>query len=204
VERMLFTIGHSNHPIERLIALALQHGITAIADVRSSPYSRYNPQYNKRDLQAELLRHGIHYVFLGNELGARPDNPECYVNGQVSYEKLANTVLFKQGVDRIIKGMKSYRISILCAEKDPLQCHRTILVCRQLAIQGIKIAHILETGLLEFHEEAEERLLREETHGPSELFRTRNEILSEAFYRRELKLAYTGNKTDIQSEEAAR
>jgi uncharacterized protein (DUF488 family) len=199
MEQMLFTIGHSNHPIERLIALAHQHNLTAIADVRSNPYSRYNPQYNKKTLQEELSRNGIQYVFLGNELGARPNNPDCYENGRVSFEKLANTALFKQGIERIIEGMKTHSIALLCAEKDPLQCHRTTLVCRQLASRGIKIAHILETGNLEYNDEAEERLLREEALASSDLFRTRNEILSEAFHRREARIAFTDIKDDNSS-----
>jgi uncharacterized protein (DUF488 family) len=87
----VLTIGHSTHPIETFLGLLHQHGVTAVADVRSAPYSRFNPQFNKDALEHDLKEHGIRYVFLGRELGARSDDPSCYDKGRVQYGRLART-----------------------------------------------------------------------------------------------------------------
>src|SRR5271169_2675230 len=123
----IFTIGHSTHTQEYFISLLSRHGITALCDVRSKPYSRVNPQFNREELQRVLREHGITYVFLGTELGARSDDPTCYENGKVQYDRLAHTELFRQGLDRVQEGVRKYRIALMCAEKEPLECHRTIL-----------------------------------------------------------------------------
>lgn len=155
----LFTIGHSNHSIDAFIGLLQQHGITAVADVRSHPYSRFLPHFNQSALKAALLNAGIQYVFLGNELGARSVDPSCYVDGKASYEKIAATKLFSEGIQRILKGSQNYKISLMCAEKDPITCHRAILVCQHLRDFELKIKHILSNGYLESHEQLEDRLL---------------------------------------------
>ena len=155
----LFTIGHSNHSIDAFIGLLQQHGITAVADVRSHPYSRFLPHFNQSALKAALLNAGIQYVFLGKELGARSVDPNCYVDGKASYEKIAATQLFAEGIQRILKGSQNYKISLMCAEKDPITCHRAILVCQHLRDFELKIKHILSNGYLESHEQLEDRLL---------------------------------------------
>lgn len=155
----LFTIGHSNHSIDAFIGLLQQHGITAVADVRSHPYSRFLPHFNQSALKAALLNAGIQYVFLGKELGARSADPSCYVNGKASYEKIAATELFSQGIQRILKGSQNYKISLMCAEKDPITCHRAILVGQHLRDFELEIKHILSNGYLESHEQLEDRLL---------------------------------------------
>ena len=126
----LYTIGHSTHTVDKFIALLTRQEIDAVCDVRSDPYSKFNPQFNREILQKELKRRGIVYVFLGKELGPRSDNLDCYENGKISYNRLSETALFKEGLKRVRQGMKSYRIALMCAEKDPATCHRTILVCR--------------------------------------------------------------------------
>ncbi|MEG3438979.1 DUF488 domain-containing protein [Pannus brasiliensis CCIBt3594] len=156
----LFTIGHSNHSPERFLELLQQHGVTALADVRSSPYSRYLPHFNRVPLQSYLARSGIRYVFLGAELGARPNNPDCYVEGKALYEKIAGTESFQRGLQRVLKGVQSYRVALMCAEKDPLTCHRAILVCQHLVPFNLEIGHIHSDGEVEFHENLEERMLR--------------------------------------------
>jgi uncharacterized protein (DUF488 family) len=155
----LYTIGHSNHSLEVFIDLLKQHHITAVADVRSHPYSRYLSHFNKSELQISLEKENITYVFLGQELGARPNNEDCYINGKAVYEKIANTALFQEGIQRVLKGVTKYRVALMCAEKDPLTCHRTILVCQQLKSYNLEIKHILPTGKLESHEDLENRLL---------------------------------------------
>src|SRR5712692_1910478 len=155
----LFTIGHSNHSIEVLVELLRQHAVQAVADVRSRPYSGRFPQFNRPVLKRELKESGLRYVFLGLELGARREESCCYVEGQARYDLVAKTNAFAEGLDRVIKGLSRYRIALLCAEKDPLTCHRTILVCRHLRWKGFPIQHILADGTLELHEAAENRLL---------------------------------------------
>ena len=130
--RELFTVGHSNLSIEAFISLLQQHEITAVADVRSHPYSRRFPHFSQPTLKASLLNAGIRYVFLGKELGARPEDLSCYEGGKALYQRIADTQLFSEGIQRLLKGTEIYKIALMCAEKDPITCHRTILVCRQL------------------------------------------------------------------------
>src|SRR5262245_22971141 len=121
----LFTIGHSNHEREDFLNLLRQHGITAVGDVRSSPYSRRQPHFSKVPLQAMLRQNGIAYVFLGKELGGRPASPELYhAEGWADYELVRATEEFRRGVDRLLRGLETFRIALLCGEEDPLDCHR--------------------------------------------------------------------------------
>src|ERR1051325_10744048 len=147
----VYTVGHSTHSIERFIELLTSTHVEAVSDVRSRPYSRMNPQFNREPLEKVLCGVGIKYVFLGKELGARSEDKSCYRNGQVQYDLLASTPLFKQGIDRIKDGARDYRVALMCAEKEPLECHRTILVARRLFEDGISITHILADGRLEEH-----------------------------------------------------
>jgi len=156
----LFTIGHSNHSPEKFLELLESHGITALADVRSMPYSRYLPHFNQPALQGLLPQAEIRYVFLGTELGARPDNADCYVEGKALYEKIAATDNFQKGLKRLLKGANDYRIALMCAEKDPLTCHRAILICQHLLPFNLEIGHIHSNGELEYHEGLEERMLK--------------------------------------------
>lgn len=154
----IFTIGHSNHPIKRFVELLALHDVDAIADVRSMPYSRWQPQFNREPLKAALREHSIGYVFLGEELGARTSNTACYENGIVQYGKLAETALFRTGIERVLEGGRKMAVALMCAEKEPLDCHRTILVARELVKLGVKVRHIHADGGLESHAEAMDRL----------------------------------------------
>lgn len=187
----VFTIGHSTHPQERFIALLHQHGITALCDVRSKPYSRMNPQFNREDLENALVDQGIQYRFLGKELGARSDDPHCYEGGKVQYDRLAETDLFKHGLKRVLRGIKDgFRIALMCAEKEPLECHRTILVARHLAALGVPVAHILADGRLESHDAALSRLARMVSLPEHDMFHSREELLADAYRRQEDRIAY--------------
>jgi len=188
-EHMLYTIGHSNRTIDQFIELLKENRVDAIADVRSSPYSGMNPQYNREDIKRSLSCHDIAYVFLGKELGARRDEECCYVDGVARYEKIAATTAFKAGLERIRSGVKSRRIAMMCAEKDPLTCHRTILICRYLK-DDVSIAHIVEPRGLELHEDAEERLMRLFGLNNRTLFESREEVLAEAYEKQGEKIAY--------------
>ncbi len=168
-EKTLFTVGHSSRSIDEFIDLLREHNIEAIADVRSQPYSARFPHFSMQALQASLRGAGIRYVFLGRELGARRDEREVYENGQVRYERIVDTTLFQRGIDRVVNGSDRYRICLMCAEKDPLDCHRSVLISRHLQNYGINTMHILGKGLSETHSTSERRLAGEENVRPYQL-----------------------------------
>lgn len=186
----IFTVGHSTHSIKKLLDLLALHKINAVADVRSSPYSRMNPQYNREDLQRALNKVGIRYVFLGKELGARSDNPTCYLNDKVQYDQLAKTDLFQSGIERVVEGVNSYTVTLMCAEKDPLHCHRTILVARELVKRGLTVIHILGNGTLEAHADSIGRLMSELGMRADDMFLSRTEIEDMAYTKQAEKIAY--------------
>lgn len=181
MNKKIYTIGHSIHPIEMFLGHLKKHDITVVCDVRSSPYSRYNPQYNRESLKICLSENSIKYVFLGKELGARSDDPACYEEGKVQYDRLAETDLFKNGLKRVEKGAKDYAVALMCAEKDPLECHRTILVSRELERKGFSIFHILDDGEVEAHESAIARLIERLNLGGGDLFMTERDIRNKAY-----------------------
>jgi len=192
----LFTIGHSNRELDEFVELLQEHQITAVADVRSQPYSARHPDFNAEPLKRRLQQFGIRYAFLGEELGARRGEPECYVEGQAKYERVAQLPAFQRGLDRIRKGAEEHRIALMCAEKDPLTCHRGILICRWLRDE-MEIRHILSRAELETHEQAEERLLEICGLPARDLFRSRGELLSEAYERQGAKIAY--QETEVEA-----
>ena len=191
---MLFTIGHSNHPIEAFTALLQRHGITAVGDVRSHPYSRHAPQYSRDALKTALARTGIAYVFLGKELGARSKDPRCYKQGKVQYDCLARQPQFAEGIRRVTEGMQQHRIALMCAEKDPLECHRTLLVARKLHEAGVEIAHIHADGSLEDHRTLESRLLDACKLPEGDMFKPRDEFIAEAYAIRVSRFSSTWTK----------
>ena len=186
----IFTIGHSTHSAEAFLALLRQHDVEAVADVRSSPFSRFNPQFNRLPLEQFLKANSIRYVFLGKELGARSDDRSCYDHGRVQYSRLAQTAPFQSGLDRVLQGAVKYRVALMCAEKEPLECHRTLLVTKALAARGQKVLHIHADGRLETHEAAMERLLTLTGVPDEDMFLTRDELLSKALARQEEQVAY--------------
>jgi len=190
VERTVFTIGHSTHPREFFVNLLLRQRITALCDVRSVPYSRLNPQFNRETLKADIRAHGINYVFLGKELGARSEDPKCYEDGKVQYDRVARTELFRHGLERAQKGIKKYRLALMCAEKEPLDCHRTILVARHLQALGIPVAHIHADGHIESHDAALTRLARIVNLPEQDMFHSREELMADAYRRQEERIAY--------------
>ncbi|MBD3242285.1 MAG: DUF488 family protein [Chitinivibrionales bacterium] len=186
----LYTIGHSTHTIERLVELLRLHGIGAVGDVRSSPFSRFNPQFNREPLQQTLREAAIEYVFLGNELGARPRERSCYVDGKVQFTRVARLPSFARGLERLRVGMDTYRTTLLCAEKDPIGCHRMILVCRALRSGATKIRHILEDGTLEENDDTELRLMRELDIRENDLFASVDEQIERAYDQQASRIAY--------------
>ena len=197
-EARLFTVGHSTHSLDTFFALLRRHAITAVADVRSSPFSRFNPQYNRDALAWSLAGAGIRYVFLGKELGARRAEPECYEGHKARYDLIAQTPLFRRGLDRVRHGLESFRVTLLCAERDPLTCHRTILVCRHLRQNAGPIHHILDNGELEAQADAETRLLSICGLPQRDLFFPREELVERAYDIQGDRIAYVATPRDME------
>lgn len=181
--RPLFTIGHSSLSIGAFLGILTAHRTEAVADVRSQPFSRHCPQFSRPALEAALSTAGIRYVFLGRELGARRDERGSFQHGSVSFERISEMPAFATGLTRLRDGLARYRIALLCVEKDPIDCHRGILVARHAA-RFAEVRHILDGGRLEAHAGLEERLLRRYGGDGADLFEPRGERLKKAYLRR--------------------
>lgn len=156
----IYTIGHSNHHADEFCQLLEQHGIDCVCDVRSMPYSRFAEQFNREAIKDTLNKRGIRYLFLGKELGARRTEKELVTGDLVDFEKVAASEEFLSGIERIKSGVeKGYRIALMCAEKEPIECHRTILVSRVLFEIGFEVFHIVAEGQILEHRHLEEALL---------------------------------------------
>ena len=196
----IYSVGHSNHSLAKFLALLSQHEVTAVADVRSAPYSRFCPHFNRDGLAAALRDSGIRYSYLGSELGGRSDDPSCYEDGQVQYELVARTTTFREGLERVVGGATSYRIALMCSEKEPLDCHRTLLVAQALVAEGNDIAHILGNGGLETHERTMDRLLAQFDLSPGgDLFQSRNELLTHAITLQARRVAFVSVGSDAST-----
>jgi uncharacterized protein (DUF488 family) len=194
----VLTIGHSTHPWELFVRLLRGANVTAIADVRSSPYSRQFPHYNRDELREELRLDGISYVFLGNELGGRPNDRGLYCEGVADYEKMARVPEFNKGLDRVIEGAKNYRVALLCSERNPLDCHRCLLVGRALAQRGVRMSHILGDGTTVSHDKIEDRPLEFAGRKDEDLFARRADRLAAAYRERARKIAFAEPQPDPQ------
>lgn len=186
----VLTIGHSSHSADDFIGLLRKHGVSVVADVRSVPFSRFSPQFNKDTLSKTLEKAGIGYVFFGRELGARSQDQSCYVDGQVRYSLLARTELFRAGLERLFSDAKDKQVAIMCTEKDPLDCHRTLLIARSLVAADVEVNHVLADGVTESNDEAMVRLLTKHGLQQPDLFRSTEELLEDALQRQERRIAY--------------
>lgn len=143
----MFTIGHSNHSAEKLVGLLKGHGIEALVDTRSRPYSRHAPHFNSRALEATLAGDEIGYLFLGRELGGRPEGEEFYDwEGRVDYALLERSRPFLDGISRLKKQIQARMVALLCSEENPAGCHRRLLVGRALGEWGLVVRHIRGDG----------------------------------------------------------
>jgi len=193
-KNILFSIGHSSHTIDKFTCLLKRYGIEVIADVRSYPYSKYSPQFNKDILENVLRNANIDYMFLGRELGARRSEEGCYIEGQAKYEVIAHLPIFRAGLERLLDGIKTYSVALMCSEGDPIVCHRTILVCREIikVCPDLKITHILGDGTTEMHEHVQERLVKLHKLQP-ELFgdlTSASALIEKAFELQAERIAY--------------
>ncbi len=197
---LIHTIGHSNHTEEKLLALLRMHHITAVADLRSSPYSRFAPQFNRELLGKTLAGNQIAYVFLGNHLGARPNDPLCYRNGTIDFSRLCQTDYFQEGLDRLRTGASRFNIAVMCSEKDPIECHRMILVCRHLRAPDMVIRHILENGALEDNCDAEQRLMAHLKMAPADLFKSAEELVEDAYDKQGGRIAFHEDQESLEAD----
>jgi uncharacterized protein (DUF488 family) len=184
------------------LSLLRAAGITAVADVRTTPFSRHFPHFNEAELRSELKLDGVSYVFLGKELGGRPSGRSFYCDGVANYEKMAKTETFASGIRRVVEGAKKFRVALMCSEHDPLDCHRCLLVGRALSDEGVKLIHILGDGSSATHEVVEEKLLNLAGRSSGDLLMTEAERLAAAYRDRSLKVAYVEPLSDLKARSA--
>lgn len=187
----ILTIGHSNHSFEKFAELLKIHCVNAVADVRSAPYSRMYHQFDREDLSKALKNDGIAYSFLGNELGGRPKDDACYEDGRVQYQRVASTQSFKRGVGRVLVGSQRYRIALMCAEREPIECHRGLLIAPELEKLGASVVHIHSDGTLESHSQALQRLLDSFGLRKQSLFLSGSALIEEAYTKQRERVAHS-------------
>ena len=158
---IVFTIGHSTHDPVRFVELLRRHHINILADVRSIPYSRWQPHFNREQLTETLENHGIEYLYLGQQLGGMDDDKR--------YCEMAQTKSFASGIQRVIDASQRKIITLMCSEKDPIDCHRALLVARSLVASGLVVEHIFNDGHLENHNETVKRLYEHLGHSENQL-----------------------------------
>jgi len=156
---VIYTIGHSNYKLSDFLNIVTSFGIEVVVDVRSTPYSKYCPQFDKVSIKNSLNNAGVQYLFLGRELGARPDDSSCYYGERVQFGLLRNTDLFKSGIARLKNAAsKGCVVAIMCSEKDPIECHRTLLISRVLKEDGVEVKHIINEAEVLDQNQIEEQL----------------------------------------------
>ena len=197
----IFSIGHSNHSIEKFLSLLESSEINMVVDVRSAPFSRMFPQFNQETLKKFLSEASIGYLFLGEQIGGRSNDPDDFQDGQVLYKALANKEAFKTGMERLKEGSAKYRIALMCSEKEPLDCHRTLLVSQTLASSDIVVGHIHADGTVEVHGDALVRLLSLHNLSSPDLFSDDTGRVQEALTLQEKKIAYQIPKPTESREE---
>jgi len=186
----LLSIGHSNIPAERFMALLRGAGANTIADVRSVPVSRFFPWFSAKNLGPLLAGQNIGYLPYGKDLGGRPRHQDLYRDGVADYEAVARHVGFRAALERLTADAARCRVCLMCAEREPLDCHRCLLVARELAARGMTIGHILHDGTIEPQAGTEQRLLALDGEN-SDFFTTgQNERLAAAYRRRVRAVGY--------------
>ena len=163
----IYTIGYGARDLPALLAVLKQHAIAYLIDVRTAPYSRFKPAFSKEALEKALAAHGIRYIFMGDSLGGRPDNPDCYVDGKVDYAAVAQTTTYRAGLARVRTAFQQQqRVVLMCSEGKPEECHRSKLIGKTLNDEGVPVLHIDETDMLRTQDEIIFRL----TDGQLSLF----------------------------------
>jgi uncharacterized protein (DUF488 family) len=175
--RRVLTVGHSNGSLAEFLDLLRAHGVERVVDVRSAPYSRFVPHFNRESLEAELAQVDIAYGYGGEYLGGRPNDPTCYFAGQVpdgranylelvNYAEVARRDWYLRAIDRLIQCAEQDTTAILCSEEDPARCHRHRLIARTLRLLQVDVQHVWATGVLESADQTEERIARDGANQP--------------------------------------
>jgi len=188
----VLTVGHSNLSCEQFIRIIQEAGVTAVADVRSAPYSHYSPHFNREALRDRLRGRDISYVFLGHELGGRPRDSALLHQGTADYERMVAAPSFIAGLDRIAEGCARLRIALMCSEHDPLDCHRCLLVGRALAGRQVTVTHIVSDSLPISQRQIEDTLLALSGRDAEDLFASYEERLAAAYRDRARRVAFAG------------
>jgi uncharacterized protein (DUF488 family) len=189
----LFSIGHSNIPAPRFVAMLRSAGAGTIADVRSIPVSRFCPWFSGKNLAPLLAGENMKYRKSGEALGGRPRDAGLYCDGIADYEAMAQQPAFKRGLDELLHEAAKHRVCMVCAEREPLDCHRCLLIARALAARGVTVGHILHDGTIEPHAATERRLIALAGPGGAggDLFATgQDERLAAAYRGRARAVAY--------------
>jgi uncharacterized protein (DUF488 family) len=143
-----------------------------------------------------LEQAGIKYVFLGRELGGRTDDSQCYEGGKIRYDRLASTAAFRSGLQRVRDGSERFRLALMCAERDPLDCHRAILIAKHLTAEGLKINHIHGDGRLEEHGELIARLIAMLKMSQMDMFQSPEDVAENAYKQQEARIAFNLDSAD--------
>ena len=191
-QETIFTVGHSRHALEDFLALLAHHRIACLVDVRSLPGSRRFPHFDREALAAALAARGMAYAWCGRELGGRADDPARYADGRLDYRSRARCPDFRAAIRRLVRDAARQTTAIMCAEKEPLDCHRTLLVARALDEGGVAIRHIHTDGRLETQAQAMARLLTRHGIDPDDLFRPRQEAIAQAVALQAARMARGG------------
>jgi len=187
--KTLYSIGHSNDSFEKFVKRLKIHHIQAIADVRSQPYSRYASWFNRENISISLKKNDIAYVFLGDKVGARCTDPYCIVDGQVDFTKVAQRKEFQSGIARIRHGLSKFNIALMCSEKDPMTCHRTILIAREFVKYNIDIQHIFPDNNIQYHSKLMQRIAYENNYH-NDLFMSEEDKVNQSYKLQAGKMGY--------------
>lgn len=187
--KTLLSIGHSNDSVEIFIERLKIHHIQAIADVRSQPYSRYASWFNREDISAALKKNNIAYVFLGDALGARCTDPHCIRDGKIDFTKVAKRKEFQSGITRIKQGLLKFNIALMCSEKDPTTCHRTILIAREFIKNNIDIQHIFPDDTIKQHSKLMQNIAYENNYD-NDLFMSEEDKINQSYKLQAGKMGY--------------
>lgn len=178
----VFSLGHSDHSIEHFLELLRRHEVDAVADVRSSPYSRFVPHFSRQRLRHALDEAGLAYLYLGDGLGGKPPRQDPPATRQ-SYRERLGQPAFRHGIARLLDAASRHRVALVCRERDPLDCHRLHLVCRHIKPMASAIRHIMPDGRIEEQAETERRLLERARIAPLPLLGEAGEAGEEALER---------------------
>ena len=196
MKKVVLSIGHSQHEPEYFIKMLKEHNVNYVLDVRSVPYSQFASDYNRENIKALLSEHSINYSYMGNFFGARPLDKNLYSKeGYLDFKKARQSIPFIKGYNNVLKGIQQgNRIAFMCTEKDPMDCHRAILVTKAFSDSGIRVEHIMADNTIQTQEDLNLRLLNKYFPDRGQLNLFSPEIQTEAEY---LEMAYQKRNKEI-------